>query len=210
TREGIADYTGQLINRDGSIVYSTLSYAQKGLAVTLTGKRTENFVMRTSPNQSLLEGRLNWQPIVSQLRPQRHIAPYSPPSQELSELALSANVMLSPSEDYDFNLGYTHINTLENLKLYREAFAEANIRSLGNTLIDLGLHYMHYNQDYYQFKDGVPTVVALTPFAEVTYKVSPKKSFRVQAQYMDTRQDFGSWAFLSVEYAIAPEWSFAL
>lgn len=210
TQEAIADYTGQLINRDGSIVYSTLSYAQKGLAITLTGKRTEHFAMRTSPNQALLEGMISWQPIVAPLRPQRLIARYSPPSQELSELAFNGNVMLSPSDDYDFNLSYTHINTLENVKLYREAFVEANIRSLRNTLIDVGVHYMHYNQDYYQFKAGVPTVIAFTPFAEVTYKLSPKKSLRVQAQYMDTRQDFGSWAFLSVEYAIAPQWSFAL
>ncbi|MNY37404.1 hypothetical protein D3C86_1719660 [compost metagenome] len=27
---------------------------------------------------------------------------------------------------------------------------------------------------------------------------------------MDTKQDFGSWAFLQLEYALAPKWSFAI
>src|SRR5690554_5861205 len=49
TQEAIADYNGQLINRDGTVLYSTLSYARQGLAMTVTGKRTENFLMRTSP-----------------------------------------------------------------------------------------------------------------------------------------------------------------
>src|SRR5690606_5129536 len=104
----------------------------------------------------------------------------------------------------------THINTLEGMKLYREAYAEANIRSVKNTLIDVGFHYMEYNQEHYQFKPGVPLVIAYTPFAEVTYMFNQKNSLRVQAQYMHTEQDYGSWAFLALEYAIAPKWSFAL
>ncbi len=210
TREAIADYSGNLINKDGNIVFSTLSYARKGMAVNLTGKRTENFVMRTSPNESLLNGMVNWQPIVAQIRPQRLIARYSPASQDLSELAVNGNVYLSPNDAYDFNLSYTHINTLEGMKLYREAYAEANIRSVKNTLIDVGFHYMEYNQEHYQFKPGVPLVIAYTPFAEVTYMFNQKNSLRVQAQYMHTEQDYGSWAFLALEYAIAPKWSFAL
>ncbi len=210
TREAINDINGALINKDGNIVFSTLSYARKGIAVNLTGKRTQNFVMRTSPNETMLNGMVNWQPIVAQIRPQRLIARYMPASQDLSELALNGNVLLSPSENYDFNLSYTHINTLEDIKLYREAYFEANIRSVDNFLIDAGLHYMQYNQEYYQNKPLVPIVEAITPFAEVTYLINNKNSLKIQAQYMHTKQDFGSWAFLALEYAIAPKWSFAI
>jgi hypothetical protein len=210
TREAINGYDGTLMNKDGNIVFSTLSYARKGLAVNLTGKRTENFVMRTSPNETMLNGMVNWQPIVAQIRPQRLIARYMPASQDLSELALNGNILVSPNDNYDFNLSYTHINTLDDIKLYREAYFEANIRSIDRFLIDVGIHYMHYNQDYYQFKPNVPMVEALTPFAEVTYKINNTNSLRVQAQYMNTKQDFGSWAFLALEYAIAPKWSFAI
>lgn len=210
TKEAINDYNGRLQNKAGNIVFSTLSYARKGVAVNLTGKRTDNFVMRTSPNETLLNGMVNWQPIVAQIRPQRLIARYMPASQDLSELALNGNVLISPNENYDFNLSYTHINTLDDIKLYREAYFEANIRSVKDFLIDVGVHVMEYNQEFYQFKPGVPLVKAFTPFTEVTYMINSKSSLRVQAQYMHTKQDFGSWAFLSLEYAIAPKWSFAL
>ncbi len=211
TKEAINDYKAKPVDKAGNIVFSTLSYARKGFALNLTGKRTENFVMRTSTSEIQPNaGMVNWQPIVAQIRPQRLIARYSPASQDLSELAFNGNVLISPNENYDFNVSYTHINTLDNVKLYREVYAEANIRSVQNMQIDLGVHYMHYNQDYYQFKPGVPMVKALTPFAEVMYKFNSKSSLKVQAQYMDTKQDYGSWAFLALEYAIAPKWSFAL
>lgn len=210
TQEAIGDYNGQLINRDGSVLYSTLSYARKGIALTLSGKRTESFMLRTSPNQSLLDGMINWQPTIAQIRPQRLIARYTPPSQVLSEMAFNGNVMFNPSDNYDFNLSYTHINTLEDEKLYREIYFESNIRSIDNIYLDLGVHYMQYNQDYYQFKPGLPLVEAITPFAEVTYKLSSKKSAKLQLQYMETKQDFGSWIYAGLEYSIAPSWSFAI
>lgn len=211
SKEAITDYTGKLINKDGNIVFSTLGYARKGVAVNLTAKRTENFLMRTAPNEfTVNSGMINWQPIVAQIRPQRLIARYTPPSQDLSEKAGNINVLLSPNDNLDLNLSYTHINTLNNTKLYREAYAEANIRSVKNFLIDVGVQYMQYNIDYYLNKPGDPIINAITPFTEITYLVNNKSSFRVQAQYMHTQQDYGSWAFLALEYAIAPKWSFAV
>lgn len=208
TREAISDINSKLQNEDGNIVFSTLSYARKGVAVNVTGKRTQNFSMRTSPNETVLNGMVNWQPIVAQIRPQRLIARYTPASQDLSELALNGNVLISPNENYDFNLSYTHINTLEDKKLYREAYFEANIRSVDKFLIDVGAQYMEYNQMHYQSKGDI--IKAITPFTEITYMIDGKRSLRLQGQYMHTKQDYGSWAFLSLEYAIAPKWSFAL
>ncbi len=199
-----------LENLSGNIIYSTLSYARKGIAVTLTGKRSEHFVMRTSPNEILNFGMLNWQPIVAQIRPQRLIARYTPPSLDYSELAGSGNVMIAPNDKIDIDLTYTHINTLAGLKLYREVYGEANFRNLGDkVLLDIGAQYLEYNQEFYQLKPGAGIVKAITPFAELTWRVKKNQSFKVQAQYMNTQQDFGSWAFLGLEYAIAPKWSFA-
>jgi hypothetical protein len=197
-------------DKSGNIVFSTLSYARKGLAVNFTGKRTENFVMRVAPDEnSPNNGMVNWQPIVAQIRPQRLMARYTPASQDISELALNANVLVSPNDNYDFNLSYTHINTLDNVELYREGYFEANIRSVDNFLIDVGAQYMRYNL-FYQGKVGDPIVTAFTPFTEITYLIDSKNSLRLQAQYMNTKQDDGSWAFVALEYAIAPKWSFAL
>lgn len=210
TQEAINDINSELINASGSVIYTTLNYSRPGVALTLTGKRTENFAMRTSPAQVLLNGMMNWQPIIAQIRPQRLIARYSPASQDLSELGGSANLLLSPSFNYDFNLSYTHINTLDQLKLYREVWASASIRSVENWIIDLGIQYLEYNQEYYQVKPGVGILKAITPFTEIVYMIDDKKSLKFQGQYMHTRQDYGSWAFASLEYSIAPNWSFAI
>lgn len=194
----------------GNIIFSTLGYARKGLALNVTGKRTENFVMRISPDEnSPNNGQINWQPIVAQIRPQRLIARYTPASQDISEQAFNANALISPNDNYDFNLSYTHINRLDGLKLYREAYFEANIRSVKNFLIDIGAQYMEYNL-FYQGKVGDPILKAITPFTEITYLINSKNSLKLQAQYMNAKEDDGSWAFVGLEYAIAPKWSFAV
>lgn len=211
TTEAINDYNANLINRDGTVLYSTVSYAQKGFAVNLMGKRTENFLLRTSPEETQPNGgMLNWQPIIAQIRPQRLISRYMPQSQDLSEMSFNGNVLVSPNDDYDISLSYTHINTIDDVKLYRELYFETNIRSIKNVLLDVGVHYMHYNQDFYQFKPGVPMVKALTPFAELTYMLSETNSAKLQLQYMDTKQDFGSWVFAGLEYALSSRFSVAV
>ncbi|RQO31499.1 hypothetical protein DBR32_05950 [Taibaiella sp. KBW10] len=210
SQEAFNNYNGNIEVNNGTLFYTNMSYALKGLAANLTAKRTQNFVMRTSPSEAANLGMVNWQPIVAQIRPQRLIARYTPQSLDWSEMALNGNILYSPNDEYDFNVSYTHINTIQKLKLYREAYFETNIRSIKDVRLQLGVHYMQYNQEYYQFKPGYALVKAITPFMEFAYKLSPKRSITVQAQYMDTKQDFGSWAFLQLEYALAPKWSFAI
>ncbi len=211
TSEAISDYDANLINKNGTVLFSTLSYAQKGFAVNIMGKRTENFLLRTSPEETQPNGgMLNWQPIIAQIRTQRVISRYMPQSQDLSEMSFNGNVLVSPNDDYDISLSYTHINTLEDVKLYREIYFETNIRSIKNTLLDVGVHYMQYNQDFYQFKPGVPIVEAITPFAELTYMLTETNSAKFQVQYMHTKQDFGSWLFAGIEYALSSRFSVAI
>lgn len=210
SQEAINNINSEIENVGGNVVYTTVNYATTGLALTLTGKRTENFAMRTSPSQTLLNGMMNWQPIIAQIRPQRTIARYSPASQDLSEIGGSANLLYSPSFDYDFNVSYTHINTLDDLKLYREIYGSASIRSVKNFLIDVGIQYLEYNQEFYQVKPNAGILKAITPFTEIVYRINNKKSLKFQGQYMHTEQDYGSWAYAGLEYAIAPNWSFAI
>ena len=115
---------GKLADRAGNVVYTSVNYGRKGLAVSLTGKRTEDFTMRTSPNENVLKGMLNWQPVVAVLRPMRLISRYMPASQDQSELAGTAQVNVAPNDVTNFTFTYTHMNTLTGEKLYREAYAE--------------------------------------------------------------------------------------
>lgn len=195
---------------DGTVLFTTLGWAKKGIAVNLTGKRTENFEMRTSPNEVLIRGLMNWQPIVARLRPQRLMARYTPASLNLSELAGGIDVLLAPAEDLNITLNYTHINSLEQDKLYREGYFDAAYRGWDDFKLEVGFQYMEYNQELYQIKPLVPLVIAYTPFFELTYIINDKSSIRTEWEYQNTQQDFGSWIFGLIEYNIAPKWSFAV
>lgn len=205
---------GKLSDRAGNIVYTTLNYGRKGFALSLTGKRTQDFTMRTSPNEatSLLgaPGILNWQPIVAVLRPMRLISRYTPPNQEQSEMSGTANLNVNPNDVTSLTFTYTHINTLTDQKMYREAYAEGIYQGVDRWTFEGGCQYMEYNLDGYQTR-GTPLILhATTPFTELTYKFSDTKSARVELQYMIADHDYGSWAFALLEYNIAPKWSFTI
>lgn len=211
THEAVATGLG-LKRLNGNVIYSTLGYSKSKFGINATFKRTENFMMRTSPNETLIKGLYNWQPIIAQIRPQRLIARYTPPSQDLSEVGGAANVFITPNENLSFNASYTHINSLAGDTLYREAFADAEIRSVKDFIFHVGVQYLVYNQSLYQqkVKANYPNIIALTPFLEVVYKINQSKSIRTELQYMNTKQDFGSWAFGLLEFSIASHWSFAV
>ncbi len=203
----------KIFEKPGNVEYTSLNFGVKGIALSLAGKRTEDFIMRTSTNETLLNGMLNWQPVVAVLRPERLMSRYTPASQDQSEQAFSANLLLSPNDVTSFTLSYTNINTLKNEKLYREGFVEGVYQGLKSWIFQVGAQYMEYNTLRYQIAaraDSSPIVYALTPFAEVTYKLNEKKSIRAEVQYMNTLQDYGSWVFALLEYDVAPRWSISV
>lgn len=204
---------GRFQDLSGSVLYSTLGYARKGLAVNLTGKRTENFSFRANlQDEDILaaRGSIGWQPVVARIRPQRLMARYTPASQDISEMALGGDLLIAPNDNLDFTFNYTHINTLEDTSLYREAYAEVNYRGINNWIFQAGVQYLRYNQAFYLVKPGVPTVEAITPFVEAVYRIDDKRSVRTEWEYMHTEQDYGSWLFGLIEFNIAPKWSFAI
>lgn len=209
SEEAISTIDG-LISAPGSVLYSNMGYAKSKWGLNASVKRTENFVMRTSPNEVLIRGLYNWQPIIAQIRTQRVIARYTPQSQDVSEQSFNVSGIYTPNKKISSNLSYTYADDLEGEKLYREIYGELEIRPNKKWIIHLGAQYMEYNQELYQIKSGAPLVVAMTPFAEFVYKIDKKRSIRTELQWMNTEQDYGAWAFALVEFNIAPKWSLAL
>ncbi|MDI9319857.1 MAG: DUF6029 family protein [Phycisphaerales bacterium] len=208
TSEAIS-VNGILEKHSGSTLYSTLGWAKKGVAVNLTAKRTENFVMRNSPSTTLLDGMVNWQPVVAVIRPHRLLARYTPASQDLSEMAIKGDIMIAPNDNYNININYTHTNKINGEKLYREIFVDGEYRGLDKWILGGGVQYMEYNLQVYR-NEPLPFMYSVTPFVDITYRINNKQALRVELEYQDTKQDYGSWAYGLVEYTIAPHWSFAL
>ncbi len=69
---------------------------------------------------------------------------------------------------------------------------------------------MKYNIDVIEGHAGEPMVKANIGIAELTYKITPKKSLRLEYQQLITKQDEGDWAMALLEFNIAPKWFFSI
>jgi hypothetical protein len=207
THEAIVSANNILVDKPGNAEFTTIGFAKKGIAVNFSGKRTEDFVMRTSPNEVLLNGMMNWQPVVARIRPQRLMSRYTPASQDLSEQAEGMDLLIAPNDYLSITTNYTHIATLNNVELYDEEYLEANYIDKDSWVFEGGVQFLRYNRELYQAHPGVPMVNAVTPFVDITYKITKKKSLHAEFQFQSTQQDYGSWIFALLEYNLAPKWS---
>lgn len=201
---------GKLNYGDGTVLYTSLGYAAKGLGISLEAKRTENFTFRVDPFQTGNQGYLNYLPALTRVNTTRLNAYYNPATQELGELAYQADISYSPSRKLRFNVNFAYINNLDNEELYRELYFETFYKYKRKWTLSGGVQLQNYNQRIYEVKPGVPIVKTVTPFAEFLYKINRKKSIRFETQFMFTKEDFGDWVYALVEFNIAPHWSFSI
>lgn len=74
------------------------------------------------------------------------------------------------------------------------------------------LSYLHqsYNIDVIEGHTGEPMVHTNIGILDLTYKITPTKSLRLETQGLFTDQDRGSWAMALLEFNIAPKWFFTV
>lgn len=205
---------GRLMQKTGSLFYTSLSYANKGLGITLEGKRTENFDFRTQPQEEGNRGLLHFIPPMSRVNTYQLLARYAPATQYIGELALQGDIRYSFNKKMRGSFNFSNIQNLDGRLLYRELYAELFHREQ-KWSISSGFQYLQYNQDVYQGKPGAPEVQSFTPFIDFLYKFHTTRALRFECQYMHVpekdnsiRPDYGSWLFGLAELTLAPHWSF--
>ncbi len=209
---------GKFVRRSGSVLYSSLSYAAKGLGISLEAKRTENFTFRTNPFVALNQGMINFLPPMSRENTYRLTTRYVPATQEIGEMAVQADIRYSPSKNVSLNANLSNITNLNDEVLYQELYTEISYKYKRKWTLLGGVQVQNYNQDVFEEKPGVPNVQTIIPYVDFLYKIDRKKAIRFEAQTMfvgqDTKagfkQDYGDWVFGLVEYTMAPHWTFAV
>ncbi len=206
----------KFIQRSGSVLYSSISYAKNGFGITLEGKRTQNFSFRIRPQEQLNRGLINFLPPLTRVNTYRLNSRYNPATQELGELGFQADIRYLFNKNWSFNINLANTTRLDNQLLYRELYLEVGYKYDRTWNVLGGLQLQTYNQRIYEFKPGVPNVRTIIPFAEFLYKFDRVKSMRIEAQAMLTgedkgvelRQDYGNWLFALAEFSLAPHWTF--
>ncbi len=204
------DKRNQLREKPGYVMYSSLSYAASGFAISLQGKYTRHFSFRTSPLETLNHGMIAYLPPMAKQHTYRLPSRYAPATQELGELAWMADVIYSPSRKVTFSLNASNITDLDKALLYREIYLENIYKPNRTWQVISGIQYQQYNQELYEVKPGEPMVSTVTPLIDVLYRIDRRRAIRTEWQYQYTRQDYGQWLFGLVEFTIAPNWAFAI
>ncbi len=201
---------GKYYSADGAVIYSSFSYAQGKLGLTIEGKYTEHFEFRTRPQESANRGLINYLPPMTRVNTYRLTARYNAATQFLGEYAWQADFRYAHSRKLQFNFNISNLTTLEQELLYRELVAEMTYKYKRQWQLIAGIQRQQYNQEVYEVKPGVPLVQTITPYFDFLYKLSRRKAIRVEGQYMATQQDYGSWAFALLEWTWAPHWAFTI
>lgn len=197
---------GKLVNQEGYNFYSSLSWANAKFGATLETKRTENFRFRSDPFLIGVQGQINYLTPMARQNTYRLTARFSPNTQELGEQAVQMELKYAPAKNIAFTLNMSDIKNLEGRELYRELAPEVLYKYKRKWQALVGLQLLKYDILTYQGKGEY--VYATTPYTEVLYKFKPRRSLRVEASYLNTKQEFGSWAFALAEVGIAPHWLF--
>ena len=195
---------GKIENRKGYTFYSSLAYSQKGLGVTLELKRTNNFSYRQNPFALGVQGPINFLPPMAKQNTYRLTTRFSPATQEIDEQAVQVDIHYKLNKKLSFGLNFSDIQFPDGTELYREITPEITLKHKRKWQLIGGVQILKYNIFVYQGKGEM--VNAITPFAEYLYKFSSRKSVRIEAQYLNTHEEFGSWINGVVEFGMAPHW----
>lgn len=208
----------KFINPSGSVIYTSLNFADKGIGILASMKRTENFSFRTRPQVQLNRGMINFLPPSARINTFRLTTRYVPATQELGEMAFQLDVRYNIKRKWNFYLNAANITNLEDELLYREVYFETSYRKGRDWKLLGGIQHQNYNQAVYEFKPNVPNVQTLTAFSEFDYRINRKTSLRFELQYMnvgedekaEAKQDYGDWLFGLIEWSVAPHFTFTL
>ncbi|MBU6341426.1 MAG: hypothetical protein KGS48_08035, partial [Bacteroidetes bacterium] len=214
---------GKLINSTGYTVYSSLSYAKHGLGITLELKRTKDFAFRNTPflQTPPIQGPINYLPPMARQNTYRLTARFTPQTQEIGEQALQLDMKYKLNKKLSVGINFSDISTLNGRELYREIAPEFTYKQQRKWQIIGGVQLLHYYIQVYQGKNDSPDesdpiqflgggkegyVDGLTPYTEFLYKFTPKQSVRIEAQYLLTDDEYGSWFNALAEFGWAPHW----
>lgn len=222
--EAIRDLSNKLMLSDGKVLYTSLSWGKSGMkwgkhkasiGMNIQARHVDRFPLRTSPNEILLNGMLSYLPSLTRQNTYRLMARYNAPAQELGEQGIQGEVDIKPRKGTQITLNGSYVRSLpsngrngQRILLFREMYGEVIQTLSKKAKLKLGLQSVIYNQSRYEQEPEYEDVHTFTPFGELTLKLPKHRSLRIEAQYLHTEKDQGSFANLVAEFYVTPVFYF--
>ncbi|MCC6720670.1 MAG: hypothetical protein IT243_00595 [Bacteroidia bacterium] len=219
TKEAVRNQiSAELENKSGKVIQANIGYSKSklgkkrkgGIGINYQYRYIDNYSFFISPNVKTLEGLLGFVPSLTQQSTYRLLARYMAQAINTGEKGHQADINITLDKNNSILINLADIKELNSSRLFREYYIDYSIKIDKNLRVKAGVQTLIYNQAIYQGKPGHANVKTITPFAEINYKLNKKYSLRSEIQYLNTKQDYGSFANVLLELNVSPHYSFSV
>ena len=232
SKEAIMDDNTKFYLRSGNVLYTSMSWGKSGwnlgnhtasVGLNVQARHVDHFSFRTAPTENLLNGLVSYLPSMTRQNTYRLLSRYNAPGQAMGEDGIQGEIEFKPRKGTQIFFNGSYVQTLasngklntatgvkEVEKLFSENYLEV-VQKIGkHDKLKLGVQRIVYNQTRYESEPEYVPVKTFTPFGEWLHTMNQGKSLRVEWQYLNTKNDQGSFANLMIEMFVNKNLSIAM
>jgi len=232
SKEAIMEDDSKFHLKGGKVLYTSMSWGKGGwnlgkqkasVGLNIQARHVDHFSFRTAPTENLLNGLVSYLPSMTRQNTYRLLSRYNAPGQAMGEDGIQGEIEFKPRKGTQIFFNGSYVQTLasngklntttgvkEAEKLFSENYIEV-VQKIGkHDKLKLGVQRIVYNQTRYESEPEYVPVKTFTPFGEWLHTMNQGKSLRVEWQYLNTKNDQGSFANLMIEMFVNKNLSIAV
>ena len=232
SKEAILEDDSKFRLKGGKVLYTSMSWGKGGwnlgkqkasVGLNIQARHVDHFSFRTAPTENLLNGLVSYLPSMTRQNTYRLLSRYNAPGQAMGEDGIQGEIEFKPRKGTQIFFNGSYVQTLasngklnkatgvmEAEKLFSENYIEV-VQKIGkHDKLKLGVQRIVYNQTRYESEPEYVPVKTFTPFGEWLHTMNQGKSLRVEWQYLNTKNDQGSFANLMIEMFVNKNLSIAV
>ncbi|MEI8100024.1 MAG: DUF6029 family protein [Bacteroidota bacterium] len=232
SKEAIMEDDSKFHLTGGKVLYTSMSWGKGGwnlgkqkasVGLNVQARHVDHFSFRTAPTENLLNGLVSYLPSMTRQNTYRLLSRYNAPGQAMGEDGIQGEIEFKPRKGTQIFFNGSYVQTLasngklnkatgvkEAEKLFSENYLEV-VQKIGkHDKLKLGIQRIVYNQTRYESEPEYIPVKTFTPFGEWLHTLDQGKSLRVEWQYLNTKNDQGSFANLMIEMFVRKNLSIAV
>lgn len=232
SKEAIMEDDSKFHLKGGKVLYTSMSWGKGGwnlgkqkasVGLNVQARHVDHFSFRTAPTENLLNGLVSYLPSMTRQNTYRLLSRYNAPGQAMGEDGIQGEIEFKPRKGTQIFFNGSYVQTLasngklnkatgvmEAEKLFSENYLEV-VQKIGkHDKLKLGVQRIVYNQTRYESEPEYVPVKTITPFGEWLHTLDQGRSLRVEWQYLNTKNDQGSFANLMIEMFVRKNLSIAV